>query len=266
MNDLVARAQRDSNCSAAFVQQFAAKQCSPESWMHATRSVEQAAVAALDETRYDVRAACCGQSLVRGFPRRIDERSINPGMADFAARKDNERSTVAKPEMRPAQSGAASGRCLGSVRRVDEETGIVHLWNAFKQPVGEYAHVRPYSPYDVEKEKAIQCTMRVSGDDDERSSRWNRRQIRIGDTRTDVERFEDSALKRVGGIGWIQLNATVQAPQGSHSERGLDGPPQLAGNGINAEWIRDYHRSPRLRCRRWLRGCGGPRELVAKQR
>src|SRR5262245_260553 len=170
--------------------------------MYATRGVEQATVAAFDERRDDFGAARCGQSFECFLPCAIDERSVNPGVAYFAGRKDHERSAPAKPEMGRAQPGAASSRCLGSVEWIDEETGIVQLWNSFKQPVREHSDVRPDSAHNVEKEKAVQCTMRMIGRDDEWSSRWNRRQVRLPDAGTDVERFENAVLEQVGRI-WL---------------------------------------------------------------
>src|SRR5262245_257912 len=101
--------------------------------MHAACGIEQATVAAFDERRDDFRTARTGQPLERVMPRAIDERSVDPCVANLAGRKHHKRAAVAKPEVSRAESGAAPGGRLRSVKRIDEEARIVQLGDAFEE-------------------------------------------------------------------------------------------------------------------------------------
>src|SRR5215510_5229752 len=155
--------------------------------MQSSGGVEEPAVAALDERRDDRSAGGMGEALEGRFPGAVDERSVDPGVSDFAGGKDHECASVPEPQTGRSQAAAAPGHRECSVERIDEETRLVKLRNASQQAVGQYTHIGPHSPYEVEKQKSVQGTMRMIGSDDERAANRQCAQLRRVCLQTDVE-------------------------------------------------------------------------------
>src|SRR5262245_47542864 len=120
--------------------------------MDAPRRVKQPTVLSTDERAHHGGTIRACQTLERRLPRAVGERSADPRVSHFAGGKHHERASLAQPQMRCTQPGTAPRCRIAASEWIDEETGIVELWNAIEEAIGEDSDIRTNAPHDVEKQ------------------------------------------------------------------------------------------------------------------
>src|SRR5262249_22645943 len=151
--------------------QLATEERGANARVHEAGGVEEPAVAALDERRNDPGAAGGCEPLERGFPRSVDDRSVDTRVSDFAGGVDDQRTAAAQPDGCRTQAGAAPGSGIGSVERIDEEARLVELRNPIEQPIGKDTHIRPHAANEVEEQEPVHGSVRMIRGDDDRTAR-----------------------------------------------------------------------------------------------